>query len=115
MGLKVKHWLVLEVERNVLERLRYYCKIQNHYQLAVAQPSFLFQFLYHMFCCSDIVVKTPQNLQVPNSSEESGCAAKNAFQEVPYSQRWEEVVLNRPEAAYKRLLEACGRMPHKSN
>lgn len=68
-----------------------------------------------MSCCSDVVVKVPQNLQAPNISVESGCAAKNAFQEVPYSQRGKEVVHNRPEAAYKRLLEACGRMPHKSN
>lgn len=75
----------------------------------------LFPFFYHMSCCPDIVVKLPQNLQVPNISEESGCAAKNAFQEVPYSQSREEVVLNGPEAAYKRLLEACGRMPRKSN
>lgn len=52
---------------------------------------------------------------MPNSSEESGSTAKNAFQEVPYSQCGEEVVHDRPEAAYKRLLEACGRMPHKSN
>ena len=75
----------------------------------------VFSLFDHMFCCSDIVVKTPQNLQEPNSSEDSGCAAKNAFQEVPYSQRGEEMVHKRPEADYKRLLEACGGMPHKSN
>lgn len=68
-----------------------------------------------MSCSSDVVVKGRQTLQVPNISEGSGCAAKNAFQEVPYSQRAEEVVHNRPEVAYKRLLEACGRMPRKSN
>lgn len=33
------------------------------------------------------------------SSEELGCAAKNAIQEVPYSQRAEEVVHNKSEAA----------------
>lgn len=35
-----------------------------------------------------------------NSSEESGCAAKKAIQEVPYSQRGEEVVHNKSEVAY---------------
>lgn len=68
-----------------------------------------------MSCCSDIVVKVSQYLRGPNISEESGCAAKKAFQKVPYSQPREEVVRSTPEVAYKRLLEACGGMPHKSN
>lgn len=80
---------------------------------SLTQP-FFFLSLFAS-CCSDIVVKAPQNLHMPNSSEESECAAKNAFQQVPNSQRGEEVVRYRPEAAYKRLLEACGRMPRKSN
>lgn len=83
---------------------------RHHFQCYNHPPALSLLFFY----TCPVVVKAPQNLQGLNNPEESVCAAKNAFQEVPYSQRREEVVRSRPEAAYKRLLEACGRMPHKS-
>ncbi len=93
-------------------------KIWKQHQLAAARPScapyvcFSRPFVLLFWHCCQSPSKSTSAF---NISEESGCAAKNSFQEVPYSQRGEEVVLNRPEVAYKRLLEACGRMPYKSN
>lgn len=66
---------------------------------------------------SDIVVRVPKNLHERGylRRNRGGRAAKKAFQEVPYPQAGEEVVRSSPEVVYKRLLEACGRMPRKSN
>lgn len=61
-------------------------------------------YFISFFDTCPVVVKAPPNLQELNDPEESECTAKKAFQEVPYSQRREEVVHSRPEVAYKRLL-----------
>lgn len=78
-------------------------KIQKHHHLAVLL-CYKCSYFISFFDACPVVVKAPPTLQELNDPEESGCMAKNAFQEVPYSQCREEVVHSRPEVAYKRLL-----------
>lgn len=108
--LKAKHQLVQQMRRRNFLKLPF----------CLLNPLFfppLFLILFHMSRRSDIVVRVPKNLHERGylRRNRGGCAAKKAFQEVPYPQAGEEVVRSSPEVVYKRLLEACGRMPRKSN